>query len=52
MPGQKAMEGLFPVCIEVEAEVTNPKEKETLKDVSIYGKSRLFRIANCTRSVY
>ena len=37
MPGQKAAQGLFPVCIEVEAEVRNPKEKETLKDVSIYG---------------
>lgn len=36
MPGQKAMEGLFPVCVEVEAEVANPAEK-TLKDVSVYG---------------
>jgi len=36
MPGQKAMEGLFPVCIEVEAEVVNPKN-DALKDVSVYG---------------
>lgn len=36
MPGQKAMEGLFPVCIEVEAEVVNPKN-EPLTDVSVYG---------------
>lgn len=37
MPGQKAMEGLFPVCIEVEADIKNPKATDTLKDVSIYG---------------
>lgn len=37
MPGQKAMEGLFPVCLEVEAEVSNPDAKQTLKDVSVYG---------------
>lgn len=37
MPGQKAAQGLFPVCIEVEVEVDNPKEKETLKDVAVYG---------------
>lgn len=36
MPGQKAMEGLFASCIEVEATVTNPS-KDTLKDVSVYG---------------
>ena len=36
MPGQKAAEGLFPVCIEVEAEVVNPKN-DALKDVSVYG---------------
>lgn len=36
MPGQKAMEGLFPVCIEVEADALNPKNVE-LKDVSVYG---------------
>ena len=36
MPGQKAMEGLFASCIEVEASVTNPS-KETLSDVSVYG---------------
>lgn len=36
MPGQKAMEGLFPSCIEVEATVSNPS-KDTLKDVSVYG---------------
>ena len=36
MPGQKAMEGLFPACIEVEASVKNPSDK-TLKDVSVYG---------------
>lgn len=37
MPGQKAMEGLFPVCLEVEADVSNPDAKGTLKDVSVYG---------------
>ena len=37
MPGQKAMEGLFPVCLEVEATVTNPDTKKTLEDVSVYG---------------
>jgi hypothetical protein len=36
MPGQKAMEGLFPICVEVEADVSNPKDTE-LKDVSVYG---------------
>lgn len=36
MPGQKAMEGLYPACIEVEASVKNPSDK-TLKDVSVYG---------------
>ena len=36
MPGQKAAAGLFPVCIEVTTEVTNPKNEE-LKDVSVYG---------------
>jgi hypothetical protein len=36
MPGQKAMEGLFPVCVEVEADVNNPKD-QLLKDVSVYG---------------
>ena len=36
MPGQKAAEGLFPICIEVDAEVNNPSAKE-LRDVSIYG---------------
>lgn len=37
MPGQKAMEGLFPVCIEVEADVVNPDKAKSLKDVSVYG---------------
>ena len=37
MPGQKAMEGLFPVCLEVEADISNPDAKQTLKDVSVYG---------------
>ena len=36
MPGQKAMEGLFPACIEVSAVVKNPSDKN-LKDVSVYG---------------
>ncbi len=36
MPGQKAMEGLYPACIEVEATLTNPNDK-TYKDVSVYG---------------
>lgn len=37
MPGQKAMEGLFPVCLEVTADIKNPKADKTLKDVSVYG---------------
>lgn len=37
MPGQKAMEGLFPVCIQVEADVVNPDKTKSLKDVSVYG---------------
>lgn len=37
MPGQKAMEGLYPVCIQVEANVINPDKAKTLKDVSVYG---------------
>ena len=37
MPGQKAMEGLFPVCIQVEADVVNPEKSKSLKDVSVYG---------------
>ena len=36
MPGQKAAEGLYPICIEVEAKVQNPG-KATLNDVSVYG---------------
>jgi hypothetical protein len=36
MPGQKAAEGLFPVCIEVDADVVNNGKNE-LKDVSVYG---------------
>lgn len=36
MPGQKAAEGLFPVCIEVEAEVNN-NEKNALTNVGVYG---------------
>eukprot|EP01041_Mallomonas_annulata_P007699 gene7699-15755_t len=36
MPGQKAAQGLFPVCIEVDADATNPG-KDSLKDVSVYG---------------
>ena len=36
MPGQKAMEGLYPACIEVTSKALNPSEK-TLKDVSVYG---------------
>lgn len=37
MPGQKAAEGLFPVCIEVDADVASPETKQTLSDVSVYG---------------
>lgn len=37
MPGQKAAEGLFPVCVEVEAEITNPQTSGTLSDASVYG---------------
>jgi hypothetical protein len=37
MPGQKAAEGLFPVCIEVEAKLQNPESKKTFTDVSVYG---------------
>ena len=37
MPGQKAAEGLFPVCIEVAANVVSPEKNKVLKDVSIYG---------------
>lgn len=37
MPGQKAMLGLFPICIEVEADVVNPDKSKSLKDVSVYG---------------
>lgn len=37
MPGQKAAEGLFPVCVEVEADVTNPEQSKTLTDVAVYG---------------
>lgn len=33
IPGQKAMEGLFPICIEVEAEVSNPEKGKSLKGV-------------------
>lgn len=36
MPGQKAAEGLFPVCIEVDADVVNNGKNE-LNDVSVYG---------------
>jgi len=36
MPGQKAMEGLFASCIEVEASVNSPS-KDVLRDVSVYG---------------
>lgn len=36
MPGQKAALGLFPVCIEVTADVNNPGDK-VLSDVSVYG---------------
>ncbi len=36
MPGQKAMEGLYAACIEVEANAANPSDKP-LKDVSVYG---------------
>mmetsp|Transcript_7531 Transcript_7531/g.12520 ORF Transcript_7531/g.12520 Transcript_7531/m.12520 type:complete len:217 (+) Transcript_7531:116-766(+) len=36
MPGQKAMEGLYPACVEVDADVKNPKNEE-LTDVSVYG---------------
>ena len=36
MPGQKAAQGLFPVCIEVTA-ATNSPAKEELKDVGVYG---------------
>eukprot|EP01035_Chromulina_nebulosa_P024499 gene24499-31902_t len=37
MPGQKAAEGLFPVCIEVSADVVNPDKTKVLTDVSVYG---------------
>lgn len=37
MPGQKAMEGLFPVCIEVEADVINPDDKKSFSDVGVFG---------------
>jgi hypothetical protein len=37
MPGQKAAEGLFPICVEVEAVVVNPDKAKTLTDVSVYG---------------
>lgn len=37
MPGQKAMLGLFPVCLQVEAIVNNPEKSKTLNDVSVYG---------------
>ena len=36
MPGQKAAQGLFPVCIEVDADVLNPSST-ALTDVSVYG---------------
>ena len=36
MPGQKAMEGLYAACIEVEATAENPSSK-ALQDVSVYG---------------
>lgn len=36
MPGQKAAFGLFPICIEVDADFNNPSSKN-LKDVSVYG---------------
>lgn len=36
MPGQKAMEGLYAACIEVEATADNPASGP-LKDVSVYG---------------
>jgi len=32
MPGQKAMEGLYPACVEVHATIENPSDK-TMKDV-------------------
>jgi hypothetical protein len=37
MPGQKAAEGLFPLCIEVDAEVQSPETSKVLTDVSVYG---------------
>lgn len=37
LPGQKAVEGLFPVCIEVEADIINPEKSKSLTDVSVYG---------------
>lgn len=38
MPGQKAAFGLFPVCIEVEADILeSEKSSKTLTDVSVYG---------------
>lgn len=37
MPGQKAAQGLFPVCVEVQANVASPEKTRTLKDVSVYG---------------
>lgn len=36
MPGQKAAQGLFPVCVEVVADALNPNS-ETLTSVSVYG---------------
>jgi hypothetical protein len=44
MPGQKAALGLFPVCIEVDAEVVNPDAQKTLTDVSVYGFIKEVRI--------
>lgn len=37
MPGQKAMEGMFPVCIEVDADIVNTETTKTFKDVAVYG---------------
>lgn len=38
MPGQKAAEGLYPVCVEVGADIVNVADKSKLaKDVAVYG---------------
>jgi hypothetical protein len=50
MPGQKAMEGLYAVCIEVDADAVNPSGK-SLKDVSVYGFVKVNNLKLCYLSV-